>query len=117
MRGTASSTFAGLEDYSPLVNLKIWSKTGSMFEEIFSTDRTTFADVKNSALRHFTGKSTYPRHRTSLSSLPVDDLDRYKLISIELKRTIDEKKKLSEERVKDGGQFKQRHSERESSSL
>ena len=111
MRGATSATFTGLDDYSSAVNLKVWARTGSIFEEVFSTDRTTFADVKNSALRHFSGKSSYPRspltsQRTSVTS---DDLDCYKLVSVEWKRTIDEKKRLSEERVKDGGQSVRRH--------
>ena len=111
MRG--ASLFTGLENYSQFVTLKIWSRTGVAFEEIFSVDRTTFADVKTSALRHFNGKissehlSTYPPLRSPLihrTTLTTNDIDNYKLISIESRRTIDEKKKLNEERVKDGGQ-------------
>jgi hypothetical protein len=33
----------------------------------------------------------------------LDEIENYKLISIESKRTIDEQKTLREEKVKDGG--------------
>lgn len=113
MRAAASSLFTPFEHPSSSVTLKIWSKTGTNFEEMFVVDRTTFADVKNSALRHFNTKfpfehlttlrSTLTQRMSTNSMLNTNEIENYKLISIESRRTVDEKKKLNEERVKDGG--------------
>ena len=117
MRGAASLMLADLDDPSHHVTLKIWSRTGSTFEDSFSIDGTTFADVKLSAIHHLISKNNDYLADYARSSLPTslnmrfgtksesaDDADNYRLISIGTKRTVDERKTLVQERVKDGGQ-------------
>ena len=75
------------------LTLKIHWRTGSPFELVDALGQTTFAQVKISALRFF--KPT-ERRRASVSQ--------YKLISIGLKRSVDdEQRTLSDARVRDGG--------------
>jgi hypothetical protein len=120
MRAATSSMFTGLDNNSPFVTLKVWSSNGTTFEQLFASNRTTFGDVKMSAIRHLLGKtmtdrsSTCPRSssiqsaigRTSFHThVSSNDVDNYKLISMESKRTVDDKKTLNDERVKDGGEL------------
>lgn len=111
MRGASSSLFTGLNDYSQSVTLKIWWKTGSAFEEIFSIDRSTFSDVKSAAIRYFDENDSSkplidsPCCLSSPSTNPRTNVDaeNYKLISIESKRVVDEKQTLNEAKVKEQG--------------
>ncbi len=115
MRGATSSMF---NDHLHHVTLKIWFKTGSIFEEIFPLDKTTFGDVKYSAVRQFltnnnnnnnnSNISTYRRSSfntvaTSRNNLSLDEVENYKLISITSKRMVEEDKPLGQLKVKDGG--------------
>ena len=100
-------------DHLHQVTLKIWFKTGLMFEEIFSLDKTTFADVKYAAVRQLlmnsnSNLSNYRRSSfntiaTSRNNLSLDEVESYKLISIASKRMIEEDKTLGQQKVKDGG--------------
>ena len=98
-------------DHLSHVTLKIWFKTGSMLEEIFSLDKTTFADVKYSAVRQFLTNNNSTNYRrssfntitTSRNSLPLEETENYKLISMGSKRMVDENRTLGQEKVKDGG--------------
>ena len=114
MRGATNSSSIGFDDYPPFVKLKIWWKTGTIFEELFSTDRSTFASVKYAALRYFQEKirsdSTCRMNSYSLNNrnnfIPSFDADNFKLISITTKRVMDDRKTLSQTRTKDGGLMK-----------
>lgn len=114
MRGATSAMF---NDYSHHVTLKIWFKTGATLEETFPIEKTTFGDVKYSAVRHFltnnnnsnnSNLSTYRRSSfntvtSSRNNLSCDEVDNYKLISIAGKRMVEEDKTLGQQKVKDGG--------------
>lgn len=109
IRGATSTIF---NDHLQHVTLKIWSKTGSMHEEMFSLDKTTFADVKYSALRQFltnnTNQINYRRSSfntiaTTRNNISSDEVENYKLISIVSKRSVEEDKTLEQQKVKDGG--------------
>jgi len=79
-----------------------------MFEEIFPLEKTTFADVKYSAIRQFltnnnnnnnnNNLSNYRRSSfntiatTSRNNLSLDEVENYKLISIVSKRMVEEDK-------------------------
>jgi hypothetical protein len=79
-------------DQSQTITLRICSsKTGGIFQGIFPVHQTTFARVKYLATQFLFKK------------IQLDEIENYKLISIESKRTIDEQKTLREEKVKDGG--------------
>lgn len=79
-------------DQSENITLRICSsKTGGIFQEIFPVHQTTFARIKYLATQFLFKK------------IQLDEIENYKLISIESKRTIDEQKTLREEKVKDGG--------------
>jgi hypothetical protein len=80
-------------DQSPNITLRICEKTGGIFQEIFPIYQTTFARVKYLAIQFLFKKN------------PLEEIENYKLISIGSKRTIDEKKTLREERVKNGDEF------------
>jgi len=80
-----------INDQSQHITLKIWSNTGAIFQNRFSMNQTTFAHVKYLAIQFL------------LKNIHLDEVENYRLISIESKRTIDEQKTLSQERVKDGG--------------
>lgn len=110
MRGATSSLF---NDHLHHITLKIWFKNGLMYEEVFSIDKTTFADVKYSAVRQFlmNNVSSLNYRRSSFSTITanrnhisLDEIDNYKLISIASKRTVDEEKTLGQQKVKDGGE-------------
>jgi hypothetical protein len=108
MRGATRSIPTRLDDHAQHITLKIWSKTGSNFEDIFAINRTTFADVKCSAIQHLLTNNnnvSNSRRRSNTNAMPLEEIDNYKLISIESKRTVNEQKTLGEERAKDGGQF------------
>jgi len=112
MRGATSTMF---NDHLQHVTLKIWFKTGLMFEEIFPLEKTTFADVKYSAVRQFLTnnnnnnnlsnyrRSSFNTIATSRNNLSLDEIDNYKLISILSKRMVEEDKTLGQQKVKDGG--------------
>ncbi|CAF1604777.1 unnamed protein product [Adineta ricciae] len=111
MRGATSSLF---NDHLHHVTLKIWFKTGLMYEEVFSIDKTTFADVKYSAVQQFLMKnvSSLNYRRSSFSTIAgnrnhisLDEIDNYKLISISSKRSVDEEKTLGQLKVKDGDEY------------
>lgn len=82
-----------MNDQSSNINLKIWSKTGDIFQENFPIYQTKFSHVKYLAMKYLFEENYF------------DEMDNYKLISIGSKRVIDEDKTLSEERVKNGGLF------------
>jgi hypothetical protein len=120
MRGATSAMF---NDHSQQVTLKIWYKTGSVFEEIFPLEKTTFADVKYSAIRQFLTnnnnnnnnnnnslsnyrRSSFNTIATNRNNLSADEVENYKLISIGSKRMVDEDKTLGQQKVKDGGLIK-----------
>ena len=101
-------------DHLPHVTLKIWFKTGSMFEENFPLEKTTFADVKYSAIRQFLmnnnnsnnqnyRRSSFNTVATSRNNLSLDEIENYKLISIGSKKMVEEEKTLGQQKVKDGG--------------
>jgi hypothetical protein len=115
MRGATSSIY---NDHSQHVTLKIWFKTGSVFEEIYPLEKTTFADVKYSAVRQFLTnninnnlsnyrRSSFNTIATSRNNLSLDEVDNYKLISMGSKRMVEEEKTLGQQKVKDGGSIKQ----------
>ena len=110
MRGATSSLF---NDHLHHITLKIWFKTGSMYEEVFSIDKATFADVKYSAVRQFLmnnvtslnyRRSSFSTIAANRNHISLDEIDNYKLISIASKRTVDEGKTLSQLKVNDGGE-------------
>ena len=80
-------------DQAANITVRICSKTGAIFQEIFPVNQTTFAYVKYLAVEFFWRKT------------PTDETENYKLISIESKRTMNEQRTLREEKVKDGGLF------------
>lgn len=111
MRGATSGMY---NDHLTHVTLKIWFKTGSFLEEIFSLEKNTFADVKSSAMKQFfnnTNNNTLTNYRrssfntlaTGRNNFSFDDLDNYKLISIGSKRAMEDEKTLGQSKVKDGG--------------
>jgi hypothetical protein len=108
MRGATSAMY---NDHLSHVTLKIWFKTGSMFEEIYPLDKTTFAEVKYSAVRQFLTNNNLSNYRrssfntiaTSRNNLSLDEIDNYKLISMGSKRMVEEDKTLGQQKVKDGG--------------
>jgi hypothetical protein len=110
MRGATSTMY---NDHLSHVTLKIWFKTGSVFEEIFPLDKTTFAEVKYSAVRQFltnnNNSSNYRRSSfntiatNSRNNLSLEEVENYKLISMGSKRMVEEDKTLGQEKVKDGG--------------
>jgi hypothetical protein len=108
MRGATSAMYS---DHLSHVTLKIWSKTGSVLEELFPLDKTTFADVKYSAVRQFLTnnnpinyrRSSFNTIASSRNNLPLEEAENYKLISIGSKRMVDEGRTLGQEKVKDGG--------------
>lgn len=103
-------------DHSSRVTLKIWFKTGSVFEEIFQLEKTTFADVKYSAMKQFLNNTSnltnYRRSSfntittNSRNQFSLDDIDNYRLVSIGSKRTMEEEKTLGQSKVKDGGEIR-----------
>jgi len=117
MRGATSAMFS---DHLQHVTLKVWFKTGSVYEEIFPLDKTTFADVKYSAVRQFLTnnnnnnnnnlsnyrRSSFNTIATNRNTLSLDEVDNYKLISIVSKRMVEEDKTLGQQKVKDGGLIK-----------
>lgn len=89
------------------IQLKIWLNTGENFEESFTSQGTTFADVKLFAIQQSHYRTSCPTAEASSQnpfSSDNDQIDQYKLISIESKRAVEEEKKLSESNVKDGGE-------------
>ena len=107
MRGATSGMY---NDHLTHVTLKIWFKTGSFLEEIFSLEKNTFADVKCSAIKQFFNNTMGNYRRSSFNTIAsgrnnfsFDDLDNYKLVSIGSKRTMEEEKTLGQSKVKDGG--------------
>lgn len=80
-----------MNDQSSNVYLKIWSNSGDIFQENFPIYQTKFSHVKYSAMKCLFKENYF------------DEMDNYKLISIDSKRVIDEEKTLSEERVQNGG--------------
>jgi hypothetical protein len=119
MRGATSAMF---NDHLQHVTLKIWFKTGSMYEEIFPLDKTTFSDVKYSAIRQFlTNNNNLSNYRrssfntiaTNRNNLSFDEVDNYKLISIVSKRMVEEDKTLGQQKVKDGGLIKKKKKKNE----
>lgn len=118
MRGATSTMF---NDHLHHVTLKVWYKTGVNFEETFQLEKTTFADVKNSAVRQFlinnnnnnNSNSLLTYRRSSFNTLASnrhisshDEYDNYNLVSISSKRMVDEDKTLEQQKVKDGGLIK-----------
>ena len=99
--------------YNDHVTLKIWFKTGGVFEEEFPVDKTTFADVKYSAIRQFLTanhnnsanyrRSSFNTVATSRNNFLFDEIENYKLISITSKRTVEEDQTLDQQKVKNGG--------------
>lgn len=99
--------------YNDHVTLKIWFKTGGVFEEEFPVDKTTFADVKYSAIRQFLTtnhnnstnyrRSSFNTVATSRNNFLFDEIENYKLISITSKRTVEEDQTLGQQKVKNGG--------------
>ncbi|UJR30120.1 hypothetical protein I4U23_017661 [Adineta vaga] len=111
MRGTASSSF---NEHSHRITLKIWFKTGLTYEDVFSVEKNTFADVKYSAVRQFlmNNVSSFNYRRSSFTTLAtnrnhisLDEIENYKLISIGSKRLVDEEKTLAQQNVKDGDEY------------
>ncbi|CAF3593823.1 unnamed protein product, partial [Rotaria sp. Silwood1] len=116
MRGATSTMF---NDHLHHVTLKIWYKTGSIFEETFPLEKTTFADVKYSAVRQFLinnntnnnnnlsnyRRSSFNTIATSRHNSSIDEVDNYNLISISSKRMVDEEKTLGQHKVKDGDEY------------
>ncbi|CAF1043698.1 unnamed protein product [Rotaria sordida] len=127
MRGATSTM---INDHLHHVTLKIWYKTGSIFEETFPLEKTTFADVKYSAVKQFltnnnnnnnnnntnnnnnnnSNLSNYRRSSfntiaTSRHNSSFDEIDNYNLISISSKRMVDEEKTLGQQKVKDGDEY------------
>ncbi|CAF4167538.1 unnamed protein product, partial [Rotaria magnacalcarata] len=117
MRGATSTMF---NDHLHHVTLKLWYKTGLTFEEVFPLEKTTFADVKYSAIRQFlinnnnnnnnknnsfsiSRRSSSNTNATSRYNSSHDDVDNYNLISISSKRMVDDEKTLGQQKVKDGG--------------
>jgi hypothetical protein len=110
MRGATSTMF---NDHLHHVTLKIWFKTGLMIEEICTLDKTTFADVKYSAVRQYLSnnnsnlsnyrRSSFTTVATSRNNLSSDEVENFKLISITSKRMVEEDKPLAQLKVKDGG--------------
>ena len=105
MTGTTDVIFDVSADQVQSVTLKIWSKTGGIFQEIFPIDRTTFAHVKYLAVQYFLRNSSNKlvRFYRSMISISLDEVENYKLISIESKKSIDEQKTLGQEKVQNGG--------------
>ena len=108
-------------DHSTRVTLKIWFKTGSVFEEIFPLEKTTFAEVKYLAMKQFLSNSTNTSNvsnyrRSSFNTIATssrnnfssDDIENYKIVSIGSKRTMEEEKTLGQSKVKDGGWMRER---------
>ena len=93
MTGTISAMFDVSDDRSQQVTIRIWSKTGAIFQEIFPIDQTTFAHVKRLAMQFLVNNT----------NRSLKEIHNYKLVSIETRKTIDEEKTLSQEKVKDGG--------------
>jgi len=91
MTGKTNAISNVIDDQSQNITLKIWSNTGGFFQKIFPTHQTTFAYVKYLAIQFL------------FQNNHLNEIDNYKLISIESKKTIDEQKTLDQERVKDGG--------------
>ncbi|CAF1121397.1 unnamed protein product [Rotaria sp. Silwood1] len=116
MRGATSTMF---NDHLHHVTLKIWYKTGSILEETFPLEKTTFADVKYSAVRQFLinnntnnnnnlsnyRRSSFNTIATSRHNSSIDEVDNYNLISISSKRMVDEEKTLGQHKVKDGDEY------------
>ncbi|CAF3120473.1 unnamed protein product [Rotaria socialis] len=118
MRGATSKMF---NDHLHHVTLKIWYKTGLTFEETFPLEKTTFADVKCSAIRQFlinnnnnnNNNNSFSIYRRSSSNTNAtsrynsshDDVDNYNLISISSKRMVDDEKTLGQQKVKDGDEY------------
>lgn len=85
MRGATSPMF-------PLrLPLKVYWRTGSAFEHVYSLESTTLAEVKISAVRFFKQNDLHFDQRRSSFH--------YKLISIASKRPVDEEKTLRDGRV------------------
>ena len=113
-------------DHSTRVTLKIWFKTGSVFEEIFPLEKTTFAEVKYLAMKQFLSNSTNTSNvsnyrRSSFNTIATssrnnfssDDIENYKIVSIGSKRTMEEEKTLGQSKVKDGGWMREREKNNE----
>ncbi|CAF4719115.1 unnamed protein product [Rotaria sp. Silwood1] len=107
MTETASAIFDVCNDQSKNVMLKIWSKSGAMFQDIFSIENTTFAYVKCLAMKFLlkSNSNNLSTYDYSIRTIRTNEMDNYKLISIETKKIIDEQKTLSQEDVKDGDEY------------
>ncbi|CAF3995456.1 unnamed protein product [Rotaria sp. Silwood2] len=107
MTETASAIFDIRDNQSKHVMLKIWSKTGAMFQDIFPVENTTFAYVKYLAkgflLRNSNGHLSSYDH--SMRDMRMNEMDNYILISIETRKIMDEQKTLGQECVKDGDEY------------
>jgi len=86
-----------MNDQCSSISVKIWSRTGDVFQEHFPLHQTKFSHVKYLAMKYLFQENYF------------DEMDNYKLISIDSKRVIDESKTLSDERVKNGGLFVDLH--------
>ncbi|CAF0791010.1 unnamed protein product [Adineta steineri] len=111
MRGATSSMY---NDHLHCVTMKVWFKNGLMFEESFPIEKTTFADVKYSAIRQYLTnnlsslnyrRSSFSTIATTRNNLSLDEIENYKLISITTKRIVDEEKTLGQQKVKDGDEY------------
>jgi len=83
-----ATNFTSFPQHSTRLNLKFWFKNGENFGETFDLQTTTFDQIK-----------LFVREKLSRQ---IDD---FQLISIDSKRIIDEKEKLSDLNLRDGAEF------------
>ncbi|CAF1029510.1 unnamed protein product [Rotaria sordida] len=107
MAEATSAIFDVRDDQSKNIMLIIWSKTGAIFQDTFPAENTTFAYVKYLAIQFLlkNNNSNLSKYDCSMRSIQLNEMDNYKLISIETKKIIDEQKTLSQEDVKDGDEY------------